>query len=293
MRVGGPAEWFFQPADIDDLAAFLGRLHPDVPVFAMGVGSNLIIRDGGVKGVVVKLGRPFAGIEFDGRLVRAGAAALDSRVARLAADKGLDLTFLRTIPGTVGGAVRMNAGCYGSYIADVCREVIVVARTGRVKSISAAEAGFGYRSSSIPEDAVIVGAVFECRTAPPAELEAGMASQIKSRNESQPAKSRTAGSAFRNPAGFSSTGDHDDTHELKAWKLIEDAGMRGLRRGAAAVSEQHPNFLVNLGGATASEIEALGEEVRWRVFQDSGIRLEWEIIRIGAGIPGTMDPRFC
>ena len=291
MRVGGPAEWLFQPADIDDLAEFLGRLDRGVPLFVMGVGSNLIVRDGGIAGVVVRLGRPFSGVEIAAPLVRAGAAALDSRVAQTAARAGLDLTFLRTIPGTVGGAVRMNAGCYGSYIADVCREITLVTRCGQVKSISAAEAGFGYRSSAVPDGAVIVEAVFECHPSPPEELEARMAAQIEFRNDSQPAKARTAGSTFRNPAGYSSTGSPDDTHELKAWKLIDNAGMRGLRRGAAAVSELHPNFLVNLGGATATEIETLGEEVRRRVREDSGIQLEWEIIRVGAGFLGTKDPQ--
>lgn len=285
LRVGGPADWLFQPADEADLAAFLRDLDPAVPVFPMGVGSNLIVRDGGIRGVVVRLGRGFNGIAVEGTRVTAGAAALDAHVARKAAEAGLDLTFLRTIPGAVGGAVRMNAGCYGGYTADHFIEARVVLRDGTVRSFGARELEFAYRSSNLPEGAVIVAATFEAPKGDPAALEARMQEQLARRDASQPVRDRTAGSTFRNPAGFSSTGRADDVHDLKAWKLIDDAGLRGFRRGGAAMSEKHPNFLTNIGGATAAELEDLGEEVRKRVFESSGLTLEWEIMRVGEKTP--------
>jgi UDP-N-acetylmuramate dehydrogenase len=281
LRVGGPADWLFQPADEDDLAAFLRALDPAVPVFPMGVGSNLIVRDGGIRAVVIRLGRGFNGISVEGDRVIAGAAALDAHVARRAAEAGLDLTFLRTIPGSIGGAVRMNAGCYGSYVADVLEEIRIVTRDGQVRTLPAAALGLRYRQSTLPEGAVIVSATFRAPKGDPAALEARMADQIARRDASQPTKDRSAGSTFRNPAGFSSTGKADDTHELKAWKVIDDAGMRGARIGGAQMSEMHSNFLINAGGATAADLENLGEEVRKKVFQSSGITLEWEIMRVG------------
>ena len=285
LRVGGPADWLFQPADEADLAAFLARLDPAVPVFPMGVGSNLIVRDGGIRGVVVRLGRGFNGIAVEGNRVTAGAAALDAHVARKAAEAGVDLTYLRTIPGAVGGAVRMNAGCYGSYTADHLVTARVVLRDGTVRSLGPREMGFAYRSSLLPEGAVIVEATFEGPKGDPAALEAKMAEQLARRDATQPVKDRTAGSTFRNPGGFSSTGRADDVHDLKAWKLIDDAGLRGFRRGGAVMSEKHPNFLTNIGGATAAELEELGEEVRKRVFESSGLTLEWEIMRVGEKAP--------
>ena len=281
LRVGGSAEWLFQPADIEDLAGFLRELGSGIPVFVLGVGSNLIVRDGGLPGVVVRLGSSFGRTGIDGDVVRAGAAALDSRVAVKAAEMGLDLSFMRTIPGTIGGAVRMNAGCYGKYVADFCREVVVVTRDGSVERLRNSEIGFSYRGSSLPPDCVIVEAAFECPRSDPAGLLKLMESQIAYRNETQPTGIRTAGSTFRNPAGHSSTGRADDDHSMKAWKLIDDAGMRGARVGNARVSEMHPNFLVNAGGATATEIEELGEAVRSKVLENSGIQLEWEILRVG------------
>ncbi len=281
LRVGGPAEWLFQPVDEADLAAFLRDLDPSVPVFPMGVGSNLIVRDGGIRGVVVRLGRGLNGIEVEGDRVTAGAAALDAHVARRAAEAGVDLTFLRTIPGSIGGAVRMNAGCYGSYVADVLEEVRVVTRGGDIRSLPAADLHLRYRQSDLPEGAVIVQATFRAPKGDPAALEARMADQIARRDASQPTKDRSAGSTFRNPAGFSSTGRADDTHDLKAWKVIDQAGMRGARKGGAQMSPMHSNFLINAGGATAADLEGLGEEVRKRVFQTQGITLEWEIMRVG------------
>jgi UDP-N-acetylmuramate dehydrogenase len=285
LRVGGPADWLFQPADVADLSAFLAALPQDVPVFAMGVGSNLIVRDGGIRGVVIRLGRGFNAISVEGSRVTAGAAALDAHVARKAAEAGVDLTFLRTIPGAIGGAVRMNAGCYGSYTADHFVQAVVVMRDGAIRTIGKDEAGFGYRSSALPEGAVIVEAVLEGAPGDPAALEARMAEQIAKRDASQPVKDRSAGSTFRNPAGFSSTGRADDVHDLKAWKLIDAAGLRGHRLGGAEMSAKHPNFLINTGSATAADLEALGELVRKRVFQSSGLTLEWEIMRVGVTAP--------
>lgn len=281
LRVGGPADWLFQPADEADLAEFLAALDRGVAVFPMGVGSNLIVRDGGIRAVVIRLGRGFNGIAIEGDRVVAGAAALDAHVARRAAEAGLDLTFLRTIPGSIGGAVRMNAGCYGSYVADVLEEVRVVTREGRVEVLPASSLNLRYRQSNLPEGAVIVSATFRAATGDPAALEARMAEQIAKRDASQPTKERSAGSTFRNPAGRSSTGRADDTHDLKAWKVIDDAGMRGARIGGAQMSTMHSNFLINAGGATAADLENLGEDVRKKVFQSSGITLEWEIMRVG------------
>lgn len=281
LRVGGPVDVLFQPADADDLAYFLANLDPAVPVFPMGVGSNLIVRDGGVRGVVIRLGRGFNGIEIEGQTVTAGAAALDAHVARKAADAGLDLTFLRTIPGSIGGAVRMNAGCYGSYTADVFQSAEVVLRDGTRTTLGADDLGFAYRSSQLPDGAVLVSATLRAERAGAEELHALMDAQLAKRDETQPTKDRTAGSTFRNPAGFSSTGQADDTHELKAWKVIDNAGMRGATRGGAVMNEMHSNFLTNAGGATAADLEDLGEEVRKAVYADSGITLEWEIMRVG------------
>jgi UDP-N-acetylmuramate dehydrogenase len=285
LRVGGPADWIYQPADADDLALFLRELDADVPVFPMGVGSNLIVRDGGLRAVVIRLGRGFNGIEVAGDRVTAGAAALDAHVARRAAEAGLDLTFLRTIPGSIGGAVRMNAGCYGSYVADVLINATVVTRDGRIVTLTPDALQFAYRQSHLPEGWVLIGATFRAPAGDPARLAARMDEQIAKRDASQPTRDRSAGSTFRNPAGFSSTGRADDVHDLKAWKVIEDAGMRGARLGGAQMSEMHANFLINTGGATAADLEMLGEMVRKKVYDSTGITLEWEIMRVGETIP--------
>ena len=285
LRVGGPADWLFQPADVEDLADFLRELPQDIEVFPMGVGSNLIVRDGGIRAVVIRMGRGFNQIEIEGNRVTAGVAALDAHVARKAADAGVDLTFLRTIPGAIGGAVRMNAGCYGQYVADVFVEAKAVTRSGEIITLTADDLNFRYRQTDLPEGCVIVEAVFEGPTGDPQVLADRMTAQLKKRDETQPTKDRTAGSTFRNPAGFSSTGKDDDTHELKAWKVIDDAGMRGARVGGAQMSPKHSNFLVNTGDATAEDLETLGEEVRKKVFQHSGIELHWEIMRVGEPAP--------
>ncbi|HRO15812.1 MAG TPA: UDP-N-acetylmuramate dehydrogenase [Paracoccus sp. (in: a-proteobacteria)] len=281
LRVGGPADWLFQPADRGDLSDFLRGLDPAMPVFPMGVGSNLIVRDGGIRGVVVRLGRGFNGIDIDIDTVTAGAAALDAHVARRAAEAGLDLTFLRTIPGSIGGAVRMNAGCYGSYVADHLVSAEAVGRDGVVRMLGRDDLGFSYRASTLPADWVVTRATFRADRGDPAALAAKMEQQLASRDATQPTRERSAGSTFRNPAGFSSTGRADDTHELKAWKLIEDAGLRGHTLGGAQMSGKHPNFLINTGAATAAELEDLGDLVRARVRAATGHDLTWEVIRVG------------
>ncbi len=281
LRVGGPADWLFQPADTDDLSDFLKALDLAIPVFPMGVGSNLIVRDGGLAGVVIKLGRPFMDIEVRGESVTAGAAALDARVARDAAAAGLDLTFLRTIPGSVGGALKMNAGCYGSYLADHFVSAEAVLRDGTPVTLGEDDVTFTYRQTDIPDGAIITSVTLRAEKGDPAALTEKMDDQLAKRDATQPTKELTAGSTFRNPAGFSSTGRADDTHELKAWKVIDEAGMRGATRGGAQMSEMHSNFLINKGGASAADLEGLGEEVRKRVFETQGIELQWEIMRVG------------
>ncbi|SEK62644.1 UDP-N-acetylmuramate dehydrogenase [Pacificibacter marinus] len=281
LRVGGPADALFQPADVDDLQSFLKALDPAAAVFPMGVGSNLIVRDGGIRAVVIRMGRGFNGISFDGNFITAGVAALGAHVARKAAAQGLDLTFLRTIPGAIGGAVRMNAGCYGSYVADHFVSAKAVTRDGDIVTLTADDLKFEYRGSTLPEGWVLTEATFKADSDDAAVLEARMDAQLKKRDETQPTKDRSAGSTFRNPAGFSSTGQADDVHDLKAWKVIDDAGLRGHMIGGAQMSPMHSNFMINTGTATAHDLESLGEDVRKKVFQNSGLTLRWEIKRIG------------
>ncbi len=282
LRVGGAADAVFQPADQQDLAEFLVRLPREVAIFPMGVGSNLIVRDGGLRAVVIRLGRGFNAIEIDGDVIHCGAAALDSHVARKAADAGFDLTFLRTIPGTLGGALKMNAGCYGAYLADALLCASGYDRAGRAVSYDAKTLGFSYRSSDLPQDVVITDMTLRALGRDtPERLHQKMATQLAKRDETQPTKDRTAGSTFRNPAGFSSTGRADEIHDLKAWNLIDAAGCRGLELGGAQMSPKHPNFLINTGLATAKDLEALGELVRKKVYDKSGLTLEWEVMRVG------------
>ena len=281
LRVGGPAEYFFQPSDLEDLMYFLSNVPDNISLFPIGVGSNLLVRDGGIKGVVIRLGKGFNSVEVSNGLVVAGAAALDSFVARRAADNGYDLTFLRTIPGSIGGALKMNAGCYGKYISDYFVSAKAVNRSGEVVKLEKTDVLFSYRNTDLSADLVVVSVTF----APPSgEVEAlyeKMRIQKEKRDSEQPTKEITAGSTFRNPCGFSSSGHINEDHEFKAWKVIEDAGLRGFQMGAAKMHEKHPNFLTNTGGATASELEEFGELVRKRVFKNSGIDLRWEIIRVG------------
>jgi len=281
LRVGGPAEYFFQPSDLKDLMNFLSNMPDNISIFPIGVGSNLLVRDGGIKGVVIRLGKGFNSVEVSNGLVVAGAAALDSFVARRAADNGYDLTFLRTIPGSIGGALKMNAGCYGRYISDYFVSAKAVNRSGEFVTLEKTDVLFSYRNTDLSSDLVVVSVTF----APPSgEVEAlyeKMRMQKEKRDSEQPTKEITAGSTFRNPCGFSSSGHTNEDHEFKAWKVIEDAGLRGFQMGAAKMHEKHPNFLTNTGGATASELEEFGELVRKRVFKNSGIDLKWEIIRVG------------
>lgn len=271
FRAGGPAEVLFTPADEADLADFLKGTPKDVPVYVIGVGSNLLVRDGGVPGVVIRLGRGFADIsEEAGHRVRAGTAALDVRVARFALEKSIDsLTFLRGIPGTIGGALRMNAGAYGGETKDILIEARAVDRSGNIHVLTNADMKYTYRHCGAPEDLVFTQALFQGRPGDPTEISAAMDKITESREATQPIKSRTGGSTFKNPPGN------------KSWQLIDKAGMRGFAVGPAKVSDLHCNFLINEGGATAAQIEELGETVRARVKATSGIVLDWEIKRIG------------
>jgi UDP-N-acetylmuramate dehydrogenase len=271
FRTGGPADWLVRPKDVEDLAGFLRELDPEVPVMPVGVGSNLIVRDGGVPGIVVRLPKSFARVEIEpGHRVRAGGGAMGISVASKARDAGIaGLEFLRGIPGTAGGAVRMNAGAYGREVADILVEATLVLRDGTIVTWSRDELGYTYRHSDVPAGAIVVEALFEGAAGDPATIGAEMDRIAEEREASQPLRSRTGGSTFKNPPG------------RKAWQLIDAAGCRGLTMGDAQVSEKHCNFLLNLGKAKASEIEALGEDVRRRVREHSGVELEWEIQRVG------------
>jgi UDP-N-acetylmuramate dehydrogenase len=270
FRVGGPAEWLVRPADLDDLLLLLRDLPETVPLTVIGAASNLIVRDGGVRGVVLRLaGRAFGGIEVDGEGILAGAAALDATVAEHAAAASLaGLEFLCGIPGTVGGAVAMNAGAYGTEVKDVLDWAEVATPSGLLR-LSATDLAFAYRKAALPPRSVVVRARFRARPGEAHATAARMAEIRASREATQPVRSRTGGSTFKNPPGH------------KAWALIDAAGCRGLVQGGAQVSEKHTNFLLNAGGATAADIEGLGEQVRARVRAQSGIELEWEIKRIG------------
>jgi len=271
FQVGGPAEVLFKPADVEDLAGFLEALPMDVPVTVMGVASNTLIRDGGVPGVVVRLGRAFTEMTpLDDHRLRAGAVALDLNVARVAANAGIaGLEFLVGIPGTIGGGLRMNAGAYGTEFKDVLIEAQAVDRTGRLHTATAFDMGMAYRHTTAPDDWIFTFALFQGRAGDPEEIRARMEEISRQREATQPIRAQTGGSTFANPEGG------------KAWEAIDRAGCRGLALGAAAVSEKHCNFLINTGGASAADIEGLGELVRRRVFDDQGIRLRWEIRRIG------------
>ncbi len=287
FRVGGPAEVLFEPADAGDLAAFLAALPADVPVTVIGVASNLLVRDGGVRGVVLRLGKAFAGIRVDGRRITAGAGAMDVNVARAARDAGIaGFEFLIGIPGTIGGALTMNAGAYGAEIKDI----FVAARAvsggtdgrGQVAALTPADMAFAYRRSAQPEGTIFTEATFEGRSGQAAAIALRMKEIQDARQDSQPVKARTGGSTFANPA-------NEDGETLKAWELIERAGCRGLIRGGAQVSPQHCNFLINTGNATAADLEGLGEEVRRRVLAETGVQLHWEIRRIGDPAGGLAE----
>ena len=273
FRVGGPAEVMFRPADRDDLLQFLADKPTDVAVTVLGVGSNLLVRDGGVPGVVVRLGRGFAEINANGTRIVAGAAALDVNVAQTAADTGIGgLEFLSGVPGTIGGAMRMNAGAYGRELVDVLVEGEIVDASGNVRRLVRDEFGFTYRHCALPEATIFLSATLEGSSDAHDAIRERMATIRQKREESQPIRTRTGGSTFANPR---------DGSGRKAWELIDQAGCRGLTIGGAQVSEKHTNFLINTGTATAADLEALGEEVRRRVREKFGVTLEWEIRRIG------------
>ena len=270
FRAGGNAEILFRPADVDDLATFLAAKSADTRVSVIGVGSNLLVRDGGIPGVVIRLPGAFGKIAIEGLRVRVGAAALDAAVARASADAGIGgLEFLRGIPGTVGGALRMNAGCYGREIKDIFVEATAIDGKGNKHTLKAADMGFVYRKSSVPDDFIFVEAVFDGMKDDPAAVKARINALVEQRESTQPVKSKTGGSTFKNPPGH------------KAWELIDKAGCRGLMHGAAQVSEKHCNFLINTGDATAADIEGLGQDVQARVKEKFGVELVWEIKRVG------------
>ena len=270
FRAAGPADVLFRPADLDDLRNFIANKPAEVPVTVIGVGSNLLIRDGGIAGVVIRLPAAFGRIEvLENSRIRAGAAALDAAVARAAADAGIaGLEFLRGIPGTIGGALTMNAGCYGSETKDVFVEGRAIDSRGELMQLRPADMGFRYRHSD-PQNVIFVDAVLQGRPDEPEAIRARMEALVAQRESTQPVRSKTGGSTFTNPSGH------------KAWQLIDQSGCRGLMHGAAQVSEKHCNFLINTGDASAGDIEALGEEVRARVREKFGVQLEWEIKRIG------------
>ena len=272
FRVGGPAQVLFMPEDEADLAYFLGQLPEEIPVTVVGLGSNLIVRDGGVPGVVIRLGRGFAEVKVEeGTRVRAGTAVPDVKVSRAAQEAAITgLAFFRGIPGAIGGALFMNGGAYGRETKDALIEARGVDRQGRVRVFANADMHYTYRHCGAPDDVIFTQALFQGAPGDPATIAAEMEKITESREATQPIKSRTGGSTFKNPPGH------------KAWQLIDAAGCRGLKRGGAQVSEMHCNFLINLGSATAADIEGLGETVRRRVMENSGIELEWEIKRIGA-----------
>jgi UDP-N-acetylmuramate dehydrogenase len=271
FKSGGVADWLFEPKDIDDLTSFLAALDPAVPVMALGLGSNLIVRDGGVPGVVVRLGKAFAQVEqIDATTLRCGGGTSGILVSSTARDAGIGgLEFLRSIPGTVGGFVRMNGGAYGREVKDILVECDVVLRSGERKTLPLDALGYTYRHSDLPEGAVVVSATFRGHPEAPETVQTEMDRISAAREASQPLRSKTGGSTFKNPDGE------------KAWALVDRAGCRGLTLGGAQVSEKHTNFLINMGDATSADIEALGEKVRRRVKDESGITLEWEIQRVG------------
>lgn len=271
FKAGGAADWLFEPADVDDLCAFVRDLDPSVPLLPLGLGSNLIVRDGGVPGVTIRLGKSFAKIETSGdHTLHCGAGAHGVLIASTARDNGIaGLEFLRGIPGTLGGFVRMNGGAYGRETADVLVECDVVLRDGSLKTLPVAELGYTYRHSQLPEGAVVVAARLKGEAGDPEAIGAEMERIAQAREESQPVRTKTGGSTFKNPPGE------------KAWQLVDAAGCRGMMRGGAQVSEKHTNFLINTGTATSADIEQLGEDVRAKVRANSGVELEWEIQRVG------------
>ena len=282
LKVGGPASVFFQPEDENDLSFFLRNLESSIPVFIIGACSNLIIRDGGIPGIVIKLGKNFSNIRYNKNDILVGAACRDSYLAQICAKRGIDFSFLRTIPGNLGGAVKMNAGCYGSYLSDYLIGLTLIKRDGSIIDLKASDLKFDYRDSTIPDDAIVTNVLLRKEYDDPLKIEKKMKKALDMRNLSQPIKDLSCGSTFRNPLGRSSLGKKcDNDHSLKAWKLIDDAGLRGLRLGGAMISKKHTNFLINIGNASAKDLEDLGNLVIKKVKENSGIDLLWEVKRVG------------
>ena len=280
LKVGGPVDIFFRPRNLDELSRFLSVTPVEVKIMPIGACSNLLVRDGGLSGVAVKLGRNFSEIEFENNQVKLGAGNLSSKVAITLSELGYDLSFLRTIPGTIGGAIAMNAGCYGNYIGDFVERIEGVNRSGKFVQVGREDLKFKYRSSCLPKNFIITSAILRPIKEKKSVIEEKMTKMLSKREKTQPTKTATCGSTFKNPDGRSS---HllEKSIELKAWSLIDKAGLRGKKLGKAMVSDKHPNFLINLGGATAQEIESLGEYVRKTVFEKYKISLDWEVIRVG------------
>ena len=280
LKVGGPVDVLFRPKNSDDLSRFLSLVPGDVQVMPIGACSNLLVRDGGISGIAIKLGRNFSEIEVKGNQVKLGAGNLGSKVAVSLSELGYDLSFLRTIPGTVGGAIAMNAGCYGNYIGDYVQSIEGVDKAGKLIRVSREKLQFQYRTSKLPKNFIVTSATLTPARMKTSIIEKKMTEMLSKREETQPIKKATCGSTFKNPDGKSSD-MLEEKNELKAWRLIDKAGLRGKRIGKAMVSNKHPNFLINMGGATAQEIEALGEHVRESVYQKYKVMLDWEVIRVG------------
>ena len=279
FRVGGPAEILYKPEDLEDLSFFLKQKSKEIPIFTLGVGSNLLVRDGGIQGVVMRLSG-FNNIVVQGNEIEVGAGVLDRTLALVAQDESLqNLESLAGIPGTIGGALRMNAGCYGTEIKDILVSALAIDGQGKIHKLTAEDMGFSYRHCEIPHDWIFVGARFKAKSGSSKEITARIENLLAEREEAQPVKSRTGGSTFANPEG------------LKAWEIIDKAGCRGLKIGGAQVSEKHCNFLINTGDATAEDLEILGETVRRRVKETSGVDLRWEIVRIGSSKNYAVEAR--
>ncbi len=280
MKVGGPVDILFRPKNLDDLSRFLSLIPVEVNVMPIGACSNLLVRDGGLSGVAVKLGGGFSEIEIKNNQVKLGAGNFSSKVAVDLSEIGYDLSFLRTIPGTIGGAIAMNAGCYGNYIGDYVQSIEGVDKSGKIIQLSKEYLQFKYRCSSLPKDFIVTSATLRPKIEKKGAIEKKMTEMLSKREETQPAKKATCGSTFKNPDGKSSL-MREDSIDLKAWSLIDRAGLRGKQMGKAMVSKKHPNFLINLGGATSEEIESLGEYVRKAVYEKFKVFLDWEVIRVG------------
>ncbi|MDC3092984.1 UDP-N-acetylmuramate dehydrogenase [Paracoccaceae bacterium] len=280
LKVGGPVDILFRPKNLDNLSRFLSLIPGEVDVMPIGACSNLLVRDGGLSGVAVKLGGSFSEIEIKNNEVKLGAGNLSSKVAVNLSELGYDLSFLRTIPGTIGGAIAMNAGCYGNYIGDYVRSVEGVDKSGKIIRLSKENLKFKYRCSRLPNGFIVTSAILKPKIEKKGTIEAKMKEMVSKREETQPIKKATCGSTFKNPDGKSSL-MLEDSIDFKAWSLIDRAGLRGKKMGKAMVSKKHPNFLINLGGATSEEMESLGEYVRKSVYEKFKVSLDWEVIRVG------------